>query len=112
MKFLKLFAVVIAVFLTHSVMASFTTSNKDDSKNKYSLKHLSKLSNNYSFFQLRYKSAQIANNYFYTRDASGLSMSAPTDIYLFSQKATTTFVYPYKFTPKIPKFTTPARPQR
>ena len=77
-------------------------------KNKYSLKHLSKLSDNYLSF--KYRSVQSAGNYFYTREGNGLSMSAPVNTYLFSQKSTTTFVYPYKYTVKVPKFKTPTRP--
>ncbi len=111
MKFIKLFAVIIATLLVaYSAMAAFTTSNYDDSKNKYSLKHLSKLSNNYLSFQLRYRTSQTVGNYFYTREANGLSMSAPVNTYLFSQKSTTTFVYPYKYTPKVPMFKTPTHP--
>ena len=111
MKIFKPIVVVIAIILiAHTAMATSTTNSNDDNKNKYSLKHLSKLSNNYLSFQLRYRTSQAMGNYFYTRDANGLGMSAPVNTYLFSQKATTTFVYPYKFTPKVPKFKTPTRP--
>ncbi len=113
MKFFKPLLVIVATILVaYTAMATTTTNSNDDNKNKYSLKHLSKLSNNYLSFQLRYRTSQLTGNYFYTRDANGLSMSGPVSANLFSQKSsTTTFIYPYKFTPKVPKFKTPTRPQ-
>lgn len=111
MRFFKLFIIITAaVLLTHTAMAAFT-SNKDDNKNKYSLKHLSKLSNNYLSFQSRYRLAQ-PNSFTYTREANGLSVSSPINTYLYSQKTTTTFVYPYKYTAKVPKFKAPVKPQQ
>ena len=112
MRFYKLFIIVTtAVLLAHSAMAAFTNNKYDDSKNKYSLKNLSKLSNNYLSFQSRNRSAQ-PGNFFYTREANGLSISSPVNTYLYSQKTTTTFVYPYKYTAKVPKFKTPVKPQQ
>ena len=112
MSLVRLFIIIItAVLLAHSAMAAFTNNKYDDSKNKYSLKHLSKLSNNYLSFQARYRSAQ-PSNFLYTREANGLSVSTPVNTYLYSQKTTTTFVYPYKYTAKVPKFKTPVKPQQ
>lgn len=111
MRFFKLFIIITAaVLLTHTAMAAFTNNKYDDSKNKYSLKHLSKLSNNYLSFQARNRYVQ-PGNFLYTREANGLSVSSPVNTYLYSQKTTTTFVYPYKYTAKVPKFKTPVKPQ-
>ncbi len=111
MKLIKLFVIVIiALLFAHSAMAAFTTSNNDDSKNKYSLKHLSKLTNNYLSFQAKYRATQFGASYFYTRQANGLSLSSPVNNYLFSRQTNPTFVYPYKYTVKVPKFKTPSRP--
>lgn len=114
MKSLKhILVILIAVLLVQTVaMAAFTTNKDDDKKNKYSLKHLNKLSNNYLSFQSKFRAAPSASNYFYTREANGLSMSAPAGSFLFSQKTTTTYIYPYKYTVKVPKFKTPSRPQQ
>lgn len=111
MKFIKVFVIISAILLAHTAMASFTSNGNEDNKNKYSLKHLSKLSRNYTTFQLKYRSNQVSGSFFYTREASGLSMSSPVSTYMFTQKATTTFIYPYKYTAKVPKFKTPSRPQ-
>ncbi len=105
-------AILATILIAHTAMAAFTTNKDDANKNKYSLKHLNKLSNNYLSFQLKYRTAQPSGSYFYNREANGLSMSAPVSSYLQSQKTTTTFVYPYKYTAKVPKFTTPSRPQQ
>ena len=113
MKFIKLFIIIFAaVMLAHTAMAAFTNNKYDDSKNKYSLKHLTKLSNSYLSFQLRYRTSQLAGNFLYNHEANGLSISSPVNTYLFSQKTTTTFVYPYKYTAKVPKFKIPIRPQQ
>ena len=113
MKLIKFIViVVIAVLFAHTAMAAFTTSNNDDNKNKYSLKHLSKLTNNYLSFQAKFRTAQTAGNFFYTRQTNGLSLSTPVNNYLFSHQTNTTFVYPYKYTVKVPKFKTPTRPQQ
>ena len=106
-------AIPIALLLIQTAaMAAFTTNKDDYKKNKYSLKHLTRLSNNYLSFQSKFRAAQSVNSYFYSRETNGLSMSAPTNSFLLSQKSTTTYIYPYKYTVKIPKFKTPTRPQQ
>ena len=108
MKFLRyIVATLLIVSIAHTAMAAFTTSSTDDNKNKYSLKHLNKLTNNYLTFQNKYRTAQTASTFFYSREANGLSMSAPVSTYLGSQKTSTTYIYPYKYTVKIPKFKVP-----
>lgn len=106
-----LFIITITVLLASSAMAALTNNKYDDSKNKYSLKHLNKLSNSYLSFQARFRSAQ-PSNFLYTREANGVSMTTPVNTYLYSQKTTTTFVYPYKYTAKVPKFKAPVKPQQ
>ena len=111
MKFIKyIVAFILFVCVAHSAMASFSTNKDDDAKNKYSLKHLNKLTNNYLSFQQKFKSTQTAGSFFYTHEPNGLNMSSPVNTYLFSQKTTTTFIYPYKYTAKVPKFKAPTRP--
>lgn len=114
MKSIKVFIIISTILLAHTAMAAFTSTGSDDNKNKYSLKHLNKLSRNYTTFQLKYRSAQTSGNYYFIREQNGLSMSSPVNTYTFSQKtsAPATFVYPYKYTPKVPKFATPSRPQQ
>ena len=110
MKSLKLILAIFSFALVaHTAMAAFTTDKNDDNKNKYSLKHLNKLSNNYLSFQSKFRTTQ-SRNYFYSREANGLSVSAPTNSFLSSQK-NTTYVYPYKYVVKVPKFKTPSRPE-
>lgn len=112
MRFFKLSIIILSVVMfAHNAMAAFANNKYDDSKNKYSLKHLSKLSNNYLSFQARNRAAQ-PNSILYTREANGLSISSPVNTYLYSQKTSTTFVYPYKYTAKVPKFKAPVKPQQ
>ena len=113
MKLIKLFVIVIfSILLAHTAMAAFTTSNNDDSKNKYSLKHLNKLTNSYLSFQAKFRSLQNANTYFYSRQTNGLNISSSISNNAFSRPNTNTFIYPYKYTVKVPKFKTPTRPQQ
>ncbi len=113
MKFIKLFSVVtITILFAHTAMAAFTVNNDGDNKNKYSLKHLNKLTNNYLSFQSRSRTAQTNSSYFYTRQSNGLSLSSPVNNYISTRQAPATFVYPYKYTVKVPKFKVPVRPQQ
>ncbi|MGI8950883.1 MAG: hypothetical protein ACR2FN_04780 [Chitinophagaceae bacterium] len=103
---LKLLIAVFLVMAVHAAMGSFTGS-EDRNKNKYSLKNLSSVKY-YSLSSLynsgfQYKGSrqlyqQINNN--------GIEINS----FIKLQKGNTTYVYPYKYVIKLPKFKTPVAP--
>ncbi len=94
------------------VYASFSFTGITDEKNKttkYSLKNLSSLSHKGLSFSslksnLQYKGTQNAN----TRE---VVTGSEVNLMLRFDNGNTSYVYPYKFKVKAPKFKTPAPPQ-
>ncbi len=95
------------IVLTHTAFAAFSGSADDRTKNKYSLKNLNKLSKNYSLSTLRTSTFQFKGFYQATQTAG-----ASTGSLLSLQRGNTTYVYPYTYKVKVPRFKTPAPPQR
>lgn len=106
----KLAALIAFVLISQLVMAAFTGSAEDKNKaNKYSLKNLSKLSKNYSLSSLKtgflFKGFQ---DFSQQRLNNGIEVNSMVRM----EKGNTTFVYPYKFKVKVPKFKTPVAPNQ
>lgn len=86
-----------------------TSGSADDRLNKFSLKNLSKYSKSYSFSGLRpsgltFSGSQELN----TQRLDNNSLQTNSLIRL--ERGNTTYVYPYKYKVKVPKFKTPATP--
>lgn len=91
---------------------SFTgiADEKTKSSSKYSLKNLSSLAHKGLSFatlksSLQYRGPQLFNK------ASETSTGSVVNSMLRYDNGNTTYIYPYKFKVKAPKFTTPAPPQ-
>ena len=107
MKYRKCVAVVVSICMAHIALAAFSGSADDRSKDKYSLKNLNKLSKNYSLSTLRTSTFQFKGFYQVQQSSSNTSGS-----YISMQKGNITYVYPYKYKVKVPRFATPTPPQR
>jgi hypothetical protein len=105
-KYRKLAAVVVFISMAHMALAAFSGSADDRNKDKYSLKNLNKLSKNYSLSSLRSSTFQYKG--FYQVDP----VSGNQGSYLSLQRGNITYVYPYKYKVKVPRFVTPTPPQR
>ncbi len=84
------------------------TGKTDDHKNKFSLKNLNFMGRVYSFSSFR------TNTFRYTGSFDILQKNNDNHIQVQSmirmEKGNTTYVYPYKYTVKVPKFKTPTPP--
>lgn len=101
--------IALLVFGSVRVALASSTGSEDDRMNKFSLKNLSKYSKSYSITGLRpteltFKGAQdldmqrVDNNSFQINSIIRM------------EKGNTTYVYPYKYKVKMPRFKTPVSP--
>lgn len=107
MKYRKCVAVIVCIGMAHIALAAFSGSDDNRNKDKYSLKNLNKLSKNYSLTSLRTSTFQF-RSFYQAEPNSGNGVSS----YLSLQKGNITYVYPYKYKVKVPRFATPKPPQR
>ncbi|TKK67004.1 hypothetical protein FC093_16025 [Ilyomonas limi] len=107
MRYRKLIAVIVFISMAHMALAAFAGSADDRNKDKYSLKNLNKLSKNYSLSSLRTSTFQF-KGFYQVEPNSG----NPANSYLSLQRGNITYVYPYKYKVKVPRFATPTPPQR
>ncbi|MGN6616884.1 MAG: hypothetical protein ACTHJ5_06865 [Ilyomonas sp.] len=102
---IKLLIAIFLVFLTQATIASFT-GNFDDNKDKYSLKSLNRLSKNYSLSSLRgsfqYKGSLNMNQQYFNNNNT-----VEVNSMIRFEKGNTTYVYPYRYKVKVPRFKTP-----
>ena len=106
---------VASIFLMAAQVAfaafSFTgVADENNKNNKYSLKNLSRYSNKaYSLSHLKstlqYRGSLIVNQH---NNTSGLEINSLMEF----DKGNTTYVLPYKFKVKVPKFKTPSPDNR
>ena len=106
-KYYKWIAVVVCISMAHIALAAFSGNADDRNKDKYSLKNLNKLSKNYSLSSLRTSTFQY-KGFYQVNQTSGNQTSS----YLSLQRGNITYVYPYKYKVKVPRFVTPTPPQR
>jgi len=107
MKYRKWATVIVCICMTHIALAAFSGNADDRNKDKYSLKNLNKISKNYSLSSLRTSTFQFRGFYQVEPNAANSSNS-----YLSMQRGNITYVYPYKYKVKVPRFATPTPPQR
>jgi len=106
-KYRKLIAFLVCILMVHMALAAFSGSADDRNKDKYSLKNLNKLSKNYSLSSLRTSTFQYKGFYQVNQNSGN-----QTGSYLSLQRGNITYVYPYKYKVKVPRFATPTPPQR
>lgn len=103
--------ICLAIFLLFTLQfsfASFTgTVDEKNKNNKFTLKNLNKISKNYSLSYL-HGDFQFKGYQDLTQKKINNSLEVSSMIRL--EKGTTTYVYPYTYKIKVPKFKTPAPP--
>jgi hypothetical protein len=95
------------VFAVDLAFGSFT-GRTDDSKNKFSLKNLNTINKGYSLSALRINTFRYIGSLDISQQNNGSQLQVHSMIRL--ERGNTTYVYPYKYTVKVPKFKTPAPP--
>jgi hypothetical protein len=84
------------------------TGRTDDSKNKFSLKNLSTINQVYSLSALRTSTFRYVGSSDLSQQNNRGELQVQSMIRL--ERGNTTYVYPYKYTVKVPKFKTPTPP--
>jgi len=107
LKYSKYIAAALSVLIVQFVYGSFT-GNSDGSKDKFSLRNLNTANKPYSLSSLR------LNTYNYKGSVELSQKTTSGQVQVSSiirfEKGNTTYVYPYKYTVKSPKFVTPKAP--
>jgi len=103
----KVFLAMILILVAHLSYGAFT-GKSDDHKNKFSLKNLNSLSRTYSLSSLR------TNTFLYKGSQDVYQQNNGTQVQVQSmirmERGNTTYVYPYKYIVKVPRFKTPTAP--
>ena len=105
----KIFFAALLLLAVELTFGAITTGKTDDTKNKYSLKNLN--SSNRHFYSL---STFNTNNFRYTGSLNLYQQNSNNQLQVQSmvrmERGNTTYVYPYKYTVRVPKFKTPTAP--
>jgi hypothetical protein len=103
----KIFFATLFVFAVDLAFGSFT-GKTDDNKNKFSLKNLSTINRVYPLSALRSNTFRYTGSLDLNQQNNGSQLQVQSMIRL--ERGNTTYVYPYKYTVKVPKFKTPTPP--
>ena len=107
LKYSKYFAAAFCMLAVQFVYGSFT-GNSDGSKDKFSLKNLSAVSKVYSLSSLRINTFHYKGTSELSQQNTGDQVQVTSMIRL--ERGNTTFIYPYKYSVKVPRFVTPKAP--
>lgn len=102
--------ILIAAILILAVDLSYGafTGKTDDHKNKFSLKNLNSMSRLYSLSSLRTNTFLFKGSQEIFQQNNGNQVQVQSMIRM--ERGNTTYVYPYKYTVKVPRFKTPVAP--
>lgn len=84
------------------------TGKTDDNKNKYSLKNLNTNKRVYSLSAFNSNTFRYSGSFDMYQQNTGSQVQVQSMIRL--ERGNTTYIYPYKYTVKVPKFKTPTAP--
>jgi len=105
----KLFVIALLLLAVELTFGAITTGKTDDSKNKYSLRNLNP--SNRHFYSL---STFNTNNFHYSGSLNIHQQNSSNQLQVQSmirmERGNITYVYPYKYTVKVPRFKTPTPP--
>lgn len=106
-KYTKYMAVALFVLAVEFVHGSFT-GNSDGSKDKFSLRHLGTVSKSYSLSSLKTGTFRYKGSSEISQQNTGGNVEVTSMIRL--ERGNTTYVYPYRYNVKVPRFVTPKAP--
>jgi hypothetical protein len=105
----KIFAAILLLLMVDLSFGAFTTGKTDDTKDKYSLKNLNSGNKKvYSLSSLNTNSFRYSGSLDLYQQNNGNQLQVQSMIRL--ERGNTTYVYPYKYAVKVPKFKTPVAP--
>ncbi|WP_153799387.1 hypothetical protein [Foetidibacter luteolus] len=102
----------LTVLLTSAAVVAMGSSSgtaEDKNKNKFSLKNLGKLSKQYSLSSLKYNTFQYKGTFEFPNQYGSIGTNGYNSM-IRLETGKTTYIYPYKFKVKVPRFKTPTPP--
>ena len=96
------------LFCVNAAVAAFTGTVEEKNNSKFTLKNLTKISKNYSLSALRNGVFRYNGTLDLNQQKVGNSVEINSMMRL--EKGNTTYVYPYKYKVKMPRFKTPTAP--
>ena len=106
--FTKILAAALLVLAVNFCFGSISGNKIDEHTNKFSLKNLSSFSKNYSLTYLRLGNLRFVGTQQVSEQKNDSSVQGQS--FMRVQRGNTTFVYPYTYKVKVPKFKTPTPP--
>ncbi len=106
-KYSTFLILTVLILTVDLVYGAFTGNNLRDN-NKYSLKNLNTTNTNYTLNPLRTGTFRYKGSVDLNQQNTGNQIKVQSMIRL--EKGNTTYIYPYKYTVKVPKFKTPEAP--
>lgn len=107
-KYSKYIAAALCVLAVQFVYGSFT-GNSDGSKDKFSLKNISSVSKSYSLSSLKAGTFKYKGSSELSQLNTGSGNVEVTSM-IRLERGNTTYVYPYRYNVKAPRFVTPKAP--
>jgi len=105
------FTFLLTALITKVAMGSFSGSADEKNKNKFSLKNLNKLSKNYSLYSLKNGNYQFKGIYNFNQpEKSDNNSNLEFNSMIRMENGNTTYVFPYKYKVRAPRFKTPTPP--
>jgi hypothetical protein len=104
----KIIAAALLILAVNFSFGAFSGSVYDEHSNKFSLKNLGTFSKNYSLAYLRIGSMRFVG----TQQVSEQQQDSTVQVQSMMriQRGNTTFVYPYTYKVRVPRFKTPTPP--
>ncbi len=104
----KIIAAALLVLAVNFSFGAFSGNSYDEHSSKFSLKNLANFSKSYSLSYLRIGNMRFVN----TQQVSEQKVDSSVQVQSIMriQRGNTTFVYPYTYKVRVPKFKTPAPP--
>jgi hypothetical protein len=103
----KLLFAALFMFAVDLAFGAFT-GKTDDDKNKFNLKNLNTMNRVYSLSSFRTSTFRYIGSLDLSQQNNGNQLQVQSMIRL--ERGNTTYIYPYKYTVKVPKFKTPTSP--
>lgn len=103
------FTFLLTALLTKVAMGAFSGSADEKNKSKFSLKNLSKLSKTYSLYSLKSNNYQFKGIYNFNQPEKNEN-NLEFNSMIRMENGNTTYVFPYKYKVRVPRFKTPTPP--
>ncbi|HVX52755.1 MAG TPA: hypothetical protein VHB48_21525 [Chitinophagaceae bacterium] len=108
--FTKILAAALLISAVNLCFGAYSGSSYDDHTNKFSLKNLAVFSKNYSLSYLKFANSRFVGMQQVSQQQADSLIQVQSMMRI--QRGNTTFVYPYTYKVRVPRFKAPAPPSQ